>query len=66
MVFAQLAGFSWQKFILDRWIGIEPNMAGYGFKLRVVYLVWVCLILLVYPLCKSFGRYKQANKPKWW
>jgi len=66
MVFAQLSGFGWQKFILDTWIGFEPNMAGYGFRLWVVYLVWAGLILLLYPLCKRFDQYKQANKQKWW
>lgn len=66
MVFAQLSGFGWRKFILDNWIGFEPNMAGYGFRLWVVYLVWIGIILLLYPLCKRFDQYKQANKQKWW
>lgn len=66
MIFAQLSGFGWRKFILDTWIGFEPNMAGYGFRLWVVYLVWIGIIWLLYPLCKRFDQYKQANKQKWW
>ncbi len=66
MIFAQVAGFGWKKLILSTWIGLEPNMKGYGFNLGVVYLVWIGVILLLYPLCKQFDRYKQAHKEKWW
>ncbi len=66
LVFAQLTGFGWQKMILDGWIGDVPLLKGYGFSLWVVYLVWVAVILLLYPLCKKFDRYKTNHKEKWW
>ena len=31
-----------------------------------VYIVWLCLILVLYPLCKKFGSYKQSNPDKVW
>ena len=66
MVSAQLTGFGWQKMILNEWIGYVPFLKGYGFSLWVVYLVWVAVILLLYPLCKKFDRYKTSHKEKWW
>jgi uncharacterized membrane protein len=66
MVFARLSGFGWQKLVLSTWIGFEPNMKGYGFSLWVAYAVWIGIILLLYPLCKRFDRYKQTHKEKWW
>ncbi|MFT3822477.1 MAG: heparan-alpha-glucosaminide N-acetyltransferase domain-containing protein [Chitinophagaceae bacterium] len=37
----------------------------FGFPLCVVYLVWVAVVLLLYPLCKRFDLYKRTHK-KWW
>ena len=39
--------------------------AKFGFNLWVVYAIWVAVILILYPLCKKYNRYKTAN-PKWW
>lgn len=64
---ATLTGFSWQKnMVLVTWgIGENP-IPGYGFPLWVVYVVWVSVILLLYPICRKFDQYKQDNKDKWW
>jgi hypothetical protein len=39
----------------------SPWLTGYG-----VYLVWIVVILLLYPLCKWYDRYKTNHKEKWW
>lgn len=64
---ATLTGFGWQKnMVLVTW-GISENpIPGYGFPLWVVYVVWVSVILLLYPICRKFDQYKQGNKDKWW
>ena len=66
MICAQLTGFGWQKMILNHWISEEPSLKGYGFRLWVVYLVWLGVIALLYPVCKKFDVYKQNHKEKWW
>ncbi len=38
---------------------------GEGFSLGGVYIVWILLIVLLYPLCKLYADYKARNK-KWW
>ncbi len=37
----------------------------FGFSLWVVYVIWILLILLVYPLCKWYSGYK-ATHHAWW
>lgn len=37
----------------------------FGFGLGVVYLIWVSVILILYPLCKWYNRYKMTHK-QWW
>jgi hypothetical protein len=66
MIFAQLTGFGWRIMILHNWIAEEPKLIGYGANLWVVYIVWISVILALYPLCKKFDTYKQNHKEKWW
>ena len=40
---------------------------SFGFNLIGVYLVWLFVVLVLYPLCKKYDRYKTANAgKKWW
>ncbi len=66
LIFAQLSGLGWQKMILRDWVTELPELKGYGFRLWVVYLVWIGVIALLYPLCKKFDVYKMNHKEKWW
>lgn len=44
-----------------------PNfiIPGEGYSLGVVYVIWIILVIIMYPLCKWYGDYKQKHK-KWW
>ncbi|MBI2731165.1 MAG: hypothetical protein HYX40_10500 [Sphingobacteriales bacterium] len=39
---------------------------GSGIALWAVYLVWIGVVLLMYPLCKWYGNYKTAHPEKKW
>jgi uncharacterized membrane protein len=42
-------------------------LKGYGFNLLTVYLIWISVIILLYPLCKRFDAYKRAHQAtQWW
>lgn len=41
-------------------------LPGEGFGLAGVYVIWACLVLALYPLCKAYDRYKTSHKEKWW
>ena len=62
MLAAQLTGFGWKAMVAD----IFPQIKGFGFPLYVVYLIWIGVVLALYPLCKWYDRYKTAHKEKWW
>ncbi len=66
MAATQWTGFGWDAMVLTTWIGFEEKLQGYGFGLWVVHAVWVGIILVLYPLCRRFDRYKQAHQEKWW
>jgi uncharacterized membrane protein len=58
--------FNWKIWILHKPVWINEAFAGYGFSLKIVYLVWAIVVIGLYPLCKWYDKYKQAHKEKWW
>jgi uncharacterized membrane protein len=63
MALAQLMGYGWESAIQH---DFEIDLKGFGFSLPVVYLIWIGIILVLYPLCKKFDRYKQSHREQWW
>jgi uncharacterized membrane protein len=47
---------------IDKFGAAPPNL---GFRIWVVYLVWIAGVLLLYPLCKWFAGVK-ARRRDWW
>jgi len=66
MILAEYSGFGWQSFILPSWVSEASYLKGYGVGLFAVYLIWIAVIALIYPLCKIFADYKMKNKEKNW
>ena len=44
----------------------SPWLQGYGFSLAGTYVVWMLVILILYPPCKWYDKYKTNHKEKWW
>jgi hypothetical protein len=65
---AELSGHSASSMVnLTTWVTANPQLQGYGFSLPVVYLVWIAVMLMLYPVSLWFSKYKQANQgeKKW-
>jgi uncharacterized membrane protein len=37
----------------------------YGYNLAVVYLVWICVVLALYPVCRWFAGVKRRRRDAW-
>lgn len=55
----------WKLMILDNETFMSGALQGYGYSLFSVYLVWIAIVLLLYPICKKYMQYKANNKNKW-
>ncbi|MEO5889604.1 MAG: heparan-alpha-glucosaminide N-acetyltransferase domain-containing protein [Ferruginibacter sp.] len=66
LLVASFTVFGWQKMILPAMPFRVEALKGFGFNLAIVYLIWIFVIILLYPLCKKFDTYKKNNKDKWW
>jgi len=67
-VFAsEFTGFGWEIMVsMPTFITRVEALKGYGFNLITVYIIWIVVIILLYPLCKKFDTYKRSHKEKWW
>ena len=63
MVYAQ--GFEWNDLLFGPFQFGRPAV-GSGLNLGLIYLVWIVIVILLYPLCKWYGGYKMRNHNKWW
>jgi uncharacterized membrane protein len=63
-----LSGFSWRTMIfLGQTSKGSPELQeNYGFGLDKVYLIWIVIVILLYPLCVWWNNLKSRNKGKWW
>lgn len=66
LIAAVFTGFSFQDMIIHTWITEQPELKGYGFSLGVIYLIWICFIVALYPLFSRYNDYKTNNRQKWW
>jgi uncharacterized membrane protein len=59
-----LSGFSTADIVSGQspFLFRPPQM---GFSLGIVYLLWLFVLLLLYPLCRWYDRYKQKHR-SWW
>jgi uncharacterized membrane protein len=63
---AFITGQDWHIWILTKPIWFTSDLKGYGFSLPAAYCFWIAVVVALYPLCKRYDKYKQANKHKWW
>tara|TARA_R110000868_G_scaffold2277_13_gene17072 strand:- start:520 stop:1026 length:507 start_codon:yes stop_codon:yes gene_type:complete len=60
-------GGNWKDMILTADVFMNEKLATYGYSLWITYIVWIGIVLALYPLCKHYMIYKiNNNKDKWW
>lgn len=42
------------------------SLIDFGLSLGAVYIVWIGVILLLYPLCRWYQRYRETHPSQWW
>jgi uncharacterized membrane protein YhaH (DUF805 family) len=48
-----ITGKDWKLMILDNETIMNGALQGYGYPLAIVYLIWILIVLLLYPICKK-------------
>lgn len=61
-----LSGRDGHEYILSASALRSGRLIDFGLNLSGVYLVWIVLTALLYPLCRWYQSYKENNPSKWW
>lgn len=61
-----ILGEDWRELILTPMRFGGKYLADKGFDLWVTYTVWIVVVVVLYPLCNMFMKYKANNRDKWW
>jgi len=61
-----ILGEDWRELIFTRNRYLGTYLADKGFDLWVTYMLWVLVIIILYPLCEKYMKYKANNRDKWW
>jgi uncharacterized membrane protein len=61
LVALAISGHHWSEYILSAKAFMSEALADFGFALPVVYLVWILVMLGMYPLCKWYRAYKKGH-----
>lgn len=58
-----IQGFGWSDFVFGLFKNGRPVTGG-GVGLLAIYLLWIGVVALLYPLCKWYGNYKVVHPEK--
>jgi uncharacterized membrane protein len=45
---------------------MSGRLSDFGLGLAWVYIIWILVILALYPLCRWYQNYRETNPSKWW
>lgn len=60
------AGDDWSLMIVTATSITSTKWFDYGYALPIVYMIWIFVIAVLYPLCRMYQQYKFAHREKWW
>lgn len=69
LVVVVVSGYSWKTMIFYGPVASgSPELVkeNFGFGLVELYLAWMVVILMLYPICDWWKSVKARNKGKWW
>lgn len=61
-----IQGFAWTDFDFSASTFGRPKDVASGVGLGMIYLIWMCVVIFLYPVCKWYGEYKAKNKDVTW
>lgn len=60
-----LQGFHWSDLDFASGTFGRPKGVHSGLRLWAIYLIWICVVAVLYKPCVWFGKYKATHK-QWW
>lgn len=59
-----LQGYKYSDLVFGMNLGRPKGISG--LNLWYIYLVWICVVIILYPLCNWYGKYKETHRERPW
>lgn len=59
-------GRGWHEYILSAREIMAGTLLNFGLSLGAVYIIWISVLLLLYPICRWYQKYRENHPSKWW
>ena len=66
MLLLVFEGHDWRRYILSARGIMSGALQHFGLSLGKVYVVWILVILLLYPICRAYQTYRESHPSQWW
>jgi uncharacterized membrane protein len=61
----EYSGWDWREYILSAEAFLSGRLASFGYGLEAVYVIWAAVVVISYPLCRGYQKFRE-NHPAWW
>lgn len=72
LIHALAAALTYARFGTAHWLFENPKTGapfdappGFGYSLPMLYLIWMAIVAMLYPLCRWFAEYKRTHRAAW-
>jgi uncharacterized membrane protein len=59
-------GRDWREYILSARGIASGTLSNFGLRLEAGFIVWILIVLLLYPLCRWYQKYRENHRSTWW
>jgi uncharacterized membrane protein len=66
MLLLVYTGRDGSEYILSARAIRSGNLSDFGLSLGAAYVIWLIVVVLLYPLCRWYQAYREKNSSKWW
>lgn len=66
MLFLAYQGYDWRRYILSAQEISSGTLSNFGLSLESVYVIWFLVIVLLYPVCRGYQKYRERHPSRWW
>jgi uncharacterized membrane protein len=66
MLFLIYQGREGSEYVLSSAGITSGTLSNFGLSLEAVYLIWVLVVILLYPICRWYQEYRENNPTRWW
>jgi len=66
MMALAVTGWDWRAYIMSAEQLQSGRLISFGFGLETVYIIWLVVVVILYPFCRWYQQVRENNPGKWW